>query len=187
MVDNLVAWVFEYDLPVGACEVSIEACDSGWIYAAGDGVGPTLVTFVGEAGTGSVDEVESHVKKSLLAGRRIGESARYRQVKKLSASVTYLGAAVSGRIVAVGDASHTLDPLSGKGVITAIQGGLALAGALVDVLDGNIAELQAYETQRREKIRAHIAERGLAYSSGRPAAGRRFWDARSTLHGRQMR
>ena len=152
IVDNLVAWVFEYDHSLGSCEVSIEACDSGWIYAADDGVGRTLVTFVGEPETESVDEVESRVKRSLLAGRKINETARHRRLKKLSASVTYLGAAVSGRIVAVGDASYALDPLSGKGVITAIQNGLALARALVDALDGNTAALQAYETQRRGKI-----------------------------------
>jgi len=169
--DSLIAWTVEgYKLPSSTkAAVEIEACDEGWIYRASDGVGPFVSTFFGSKarrspGFSGFDRAKSGENPS--SGVRIE-----------SAAVTYLDTAVTPGLVAVGDASHTTDPLSGQGVAMALEEGLLLGTALANALEGDNKGVFRFEALRRQKIETHIKERRSHYL----AAGRfenSFWAER---------
>lgn len=93
-----------------------------------------------------------------LAGRRALDEER-----GFAASALRLPRVTRGNVALIGDASGTLDPITGCGLTLAFQQALTLAQALVE------GDLHRYEAaHRRIQVRPRIMERALLMLAGRP-------------------
>ncbi|MCA7893462.1 NAD(P)/FAD-dependent oxidoreductase [Burkholderia cepacia] len=180
MIDNLVACVLQgVDVPSSAqTEVHIEALDDGWLYTASDGVAPPVYTWFADGSCQSSADAASTLR-SLLSRSGAGEGgvSTVRPIRLVSAAVTYLETAVTSGIVAVGDASYAVDPLSGQGVAKALDEGLMLGQVVSTALDGDLRGIHFYEAQRRQRLGNHLRERKSYYSAAR-RANNPFWAKR---------
>lgn len=181
IIDNLVACVLHgVDVPSASqAEVRIEALDDGWIYAASDGVAPPVYSWFvdGSRITPAVAATSMESRLSRL-GTWGGVAATAGPIRIVLAAVTYLDTAVKFGIVAVGDASYAVDPLSGQGVAKALDEGFMLGQAVSSALDGDLSGMYRYEAQRRQRLKNHVQVRKSYYSAA-ARAHNPFWARRS--------
>jgi flavin-dependent dehydrogenase len=87
--------------------------------------------------------------------------------------------------VAVGEAGVALDPLSGRGILDALESGLTAGTAVDRALDGETATLDEFARERRDQFYRCLAERREVYRQEQRWQESRFWlrrhrDGRST-------
>jgi flavin-dependent dehydrogenase len=160
----------------------VESVPDGWWYYAplpsGESVAVLTVGpgFYVEAGVGLAEQLE----RAPLTCARVGRAQlAASHVVHVSSSVRR--AAAGPDWAAVGDAAAAYDPLSGFGVVKALQNALALAEALdaspaAAAFDG--AELAAYAQHIRRTFAAYARQRRAYYALETRWSERAFWQER---------
>jgi flavin-dependent dehydrogenase len=80
--------------------------------------------------------------------------------------------------VAVGDAAASYDPLSGQGVIRALQTGLSAAVAVMAAQDGRVHALDDYADGVAEDFRQYLRLRQEYYRAEQRWPASTFWRRR---------
>jgi flavin-dependent dehydrogenase len=83
--------------------------------------------------------------------------------------------------LSVGDAAMTLDPLSSRGISSALASSLHAAHALTAWWQGDTAALTRYGAQLRAVYAAHLEQRLLHYQSERRFPKSGFWQRQAKL------
>lgn len=84
--------------------------------------------------------------------------------------------------VAVGEAAEACDPLSARGIVRALQSGLAAGTAIDRALDGDTEPLGTFASDRRAQFHQYLDERLQVYRQERRWVSKEFW-ARRTARG----
>jgi flavin-dependent dehydrogenase len=165
---------FDRDPPRDA-RTLIESAPDGWWYCAPLPSGETAAVLFVDPGQYVRDgfEIAEQLASAPLTCARVGHA-------RIAAShVVHVPSSVRRRAAgrgwaAVGDAAASYDPLSGFGIIKALQGARAFADALDD------AALDAYDADVRRRFDAYAAQRRAYYAGERRWPERQFWRARLT-------
>ena len=80
--------------------------------------------------------------------------------------------------VAVGEAGAAYDPLSGQGVVEALDSGLAAAAAIDRALDGDRGALDEFALERTERFHHYLIRRRETYRQERHWPASPFWARR---------
>ena len=79
---------------------------------------------------------------------------------------------------AVGEAGVAYDPLSGRGILDALESGLAAGTAIDRALDGNTVSLDEFARERRERFLGYLDQRREMYQQEQRWPTSRFWTNR---------
>lgn len=188
LLDRLVAIAvrFEGVAVERECNVLVEASPDGWWYSApvpGGGMVAMLMTDSDLCRRQRAASVEPW--ESLLAAAPL-TSARVHGARRVTAPVVY--SAASQRLcrphcrqpwIAVGDAALAVDPISGSGVIRALQtawSGAETAYALLG--EGSGDAIARYEARRDLECTRYLEERALYYGQESRWPRASFWARR---------
>jgi 2-polyprenyl-6-methoxyphenol hydroxylase-like FAD-dependent oxidoreductase len=205
-LDRQVAVVAPIACPAGAVDhrTVVEACELGWWYTvrlpdegAGIGVMAALVTDADlVAAVGLTRPGVWH--RCLLAmehtGARLPPGRPAAAPRVVAAHSAWLARVAGEGWLAVGDAAASHDPLSASGIVRALGGGIAAAGALhALVARGNAEGLRRYAAAQAQDYRLYAATRARYYQIEQRWPDAVFWrrrqrvvtlDARSVLRRR---
>jgi 2-polyprenyl-6-methoxyphenol hydroxylase-like FAD-dependent oxidoreductase len=161
----------------------VEACNDGWWYTSLIGVGRRVVSF----------QTDVDVLK------RLEWRAQNWMVKKMSAThhlsallslhgyeacgAPALTSAQSGRLsrwsgrgwLAIGDAAMSFDPLSGAGMLKAMQSALEAARAILCEEDASVMDFERWNQQQWDRF---LADRSRYYGAEKRWPGGEFWERR---------
>jgi flavin-dependent dehydrogenase len=151
----------------------IESAPDGWWYCAPLPSGETAAVLFVDPAQYVRDgfEIAEQLASAPLTCARVGRA-------RIAAShVVHVPSSIRRRAegngwAAVGDAAASYDPLSGYGIVKALQSARALADALDD------ASLDAYDADVRRRFDAYVAQRRAYYFGEQRWPQRPFWRAR---------
>ncbi|MDB5040322.1 MAG: lodB [Candidatus Eremiobacteraeota bacterium] len=153
----------------------IESAPDGWWYCAPLPSGETAAVLFVDPGQYVRDgfEIAEQLASAPLTCERVGRA-------RIAAShVVHVPSSIRRRAAgkgwaAVGDAAASYDPLSGFGIVKALQSARAFADALDD------DSLAAYDADVRRRFDAYVAQRRAYYDLERRWPDRPFWRVRFT-------
>jgi flavin-dependent dehydrogenase len=165
---------FDGDAPRDA-RTLIESAPDGWWYCAPLPSGETAAVLFVDPGQYVRDgfEIAEQLASAPLTCARVGR-ARITASHVVHVPSSVRRRAAGKRWAAVGDAAASYDPLSGFGIVKALQG----ARALADAFEG--ASLAAYDADVRRRFDAYVTQRRAYYAGERRWPDRPFWRARLT-------
>lgn len=193
--DRQVARIGVFELPPGArggpeadpdTRTLIEACPEGWWYTARVPMGRRLAIFFSDPDLPQwrtlrhKEDLVAAVRGTRFVRQRL-ESAGYRLVESpvtRTASTNRTEQVFGDGWLAAGDAAVSWDPLSGKGVETALRGGEQAALAIAAALQGDLSGLQRYGAWIDENWASFCDERARYCAMEQRWAGREFWRRR---------
>ncbi len=153
----------------------VESAPDGWWYCAPLPSGETAAVLFVDPGQYLRDgfELAEQLASAPLTCARVGRA------RIVASHVVHVPSSVRRRAAgsgwaAVGDAAASYDPLSGFGIVKALQGARTFADALDD------ASLAAYDADVRRRFDAYVAQRRAYYAGERRWPDRPFWRARLT-------
>lgn len=184
--DRLVGVVATVEPPCGNVLVDrrmlLEATENGWWYSA-PAPGPGLVVawmtdpdLRGKAADRLRDLWRHELDRTHHTGARVPPSAVV-HVGVLAANSCCRQAA-HGRWLAVGDAAAAYDPLSGQGVVRALETGRSAAAAVIAAQSGATHALDDYANVVTEDFRKYLRLRREYYGAERRWPDSRFWKRR---------
>lgn len=159
----------------------LEACASGWWYAAVLPDGRAVTALFTDADLLPVGAAQRDRRWTrLLSTTRLVPEI----MATAGASRIYAAAAPTGTLsectgrdwLAVGDAARTLDPLSGQGLTTALTTAIRAADAILDARRADA--LDAFSRQTAEEHRAHLSTRLAHYRRENRWPLSPFWQRR---------
>jgi flavin-dependent dehydrogenase len=167
------------DAPGEPC-VLVEAADHGWWYSAPAPDGKLVVLFVTDAGTRAAHAARPDVwaenlasapltRERLAGARPLGSASAYAASPALTEWDT------GERLLAVGDAALSFDPMSAQGLTFALRSGLEAARALLLERAGEERVRARYQAGIRGIYRDHLAGREALYDNERRARRTPFW------------
>jgi flavin-dependent dehydrogenase len=170
-----------------------EACENGWWYSAllpDNRMAVVLMTdtsIIKKCGANPTTFWMNEFSRSRLTRKRIalvGENVR--PVCVSVASVETEPASVHG-FIAVGDAGHTIDPLSSQGILNALESGRRGALAVSSELAGGRTGTETYLSDEKARFDTYLVDRKRYYSKVRRFATLPFWQKRTAiLHRRDL-
>ena len=186
--DRLVGVAARYALPPAGSDLTdrllVESVDTGWWYAIALPTGQAVVVFVTDA-----DVIRQ--RSSLVRHLWLREFARTTLIRALlpglgdppSVAVRSVDTSILEPMhgpgwVAVGEAGVAHDPLSGRGVLDALESGSAAATAIDRALDGDSGALDAFARQRLERFHQYLEQRREIYERELRWATSSFWASR---------
>jgi flavin-dependent dehydrogenase len=183
-VDRLVACVSFLDrsavhAEAGECP-SIEAAPNGWWYINRLPDDRAVLAFMTDADLLPCghDAAIAHFRKclrgTLLIGRWVPPSAPIDSLYRCAADSYWWPSADENRI-AVGDAMMSADPLSGTGVLHALNSGRAGAEAIVVAEYGHREALASYGADLRSRFNEYLAIRTSQYRFEQRWSSQPFW------------
>ncbi|MEP1770917.1 MAG: NAD(P)/FAD-dependent oxidoreductase, partial [Anderseniella sp.] len=176
------------ELCIEDSRVFIEPALRGWWYSAPLANGQIATVFVTDSDILARSEFKltdfwsMNLRETRYTRERVrSESSRVNiHVRPAHSQVTRQ---VSGENwIAVGDAAFAQDPLSGNGILRALQSGLTAANAIHRRLDGDCAALTEYQSAHNRSVTRYWRERTNLYREIAP--GLRafdFWSRRQSL------
>ena len=147
--------------------VVIESCENGWWYAAPLGRGRSAVLMMTDADLFKGVKAAAAFAAALAGTRHVGAHPWTRMLtpprvfSAVSQRLSRRGGA--GRWLAVGDAAMAVDPLSGSGVVRALQGAARAAEAMTAWLGGDPSVARMYESWLDAEFRAYLDQREAVY------------------------
>ena len=180
--DELIALVATVSPPhpIGAVDarLSIEAVAQGWVYGVG---GPgNLLCFgvitdrIALAGQNQQDMATSLLMQSERFAPRIAQSTSSLSFHAVPIPCRWLPLRAGSRLLRVGDAQASFDPVSGRGLWEAIRTGAAIASAL----NNGPHQLDAIERDSAVRYRRYLIERLAFYHLALQRFGSGFWQRR---------
>jgi flavin-dependent dehydrogenase len=184
----LAAWfVDSRDGPLDS-RLRVEATSSGWWYTAPLPAGRRVVVWVTDAeelGRARGPALQSLWSKQLKTAPLICEvlalSTPVAPLRSFSAAVAAADAATGPAWTRVGDAALAVDPLSGKGILEALDGAAVAAADLLREPSGGAVE-DPYAAWFAERRRQHAAAREAYYRMIRGREVTPFWARRAEPH-----
>lgn len=187
LADRLVALLMYGLMPPGPRDqrLLIEACETGWWYAAPLPDGRAVVAFMTDAdllpptSSGRIEYFQAQLRSTRLI-RAIAE--------QLPAQSPVVGFPANSGIrqvihgegwVCIGDAAATYDPLSGRGVPVALAKGTAIARLLCKTSNSSHA-LKAYADAERAAFDDFRANQRRTYRRAAVNFKSAFWQRRGT-------
>lgn len=183
--DRLVATVGLFDSPDPDARVWLEAVEDGWWYGAllPDGrrvlarlTEPGLVTVGSAAGSVGLAGLAA-LAGTQLGGRLAGAVPAGPSGRRWAGS-TRLASGYGPGWVAAGDAVLSFDPLSGRGMLTALLTGALAGRALAAHLAGEPDALAGYQRAVQALHRDYRSEQAHYYGLERRWPAAPFWRAR---------
>lgn len=185
LADRLVALLMYGRTPPGPRDqrLLIEACETGWWYAAPLPDGLAVIAFMTDAdllpptGSGRIDYFQAQLRGTRLI-RTIAE-----QVPAQSPVVGFpansgIRQVIHGQgWVCIGDAAATYDPLSGRGVPVALAKGTAIARLLCNSASASLA-IKAYVDAERAAFADFRAIQRRTYRRAAVHFKSEFWQRR---------
>lgn len=184
--DRLVAAVASIEAPAGAGwtdpRMLVEASENGWWYSAPVPGARMVVAWMTDP---DINAMTAGGLQDLWL-RELG-GARHTHARVPPGTVAdprVVGArscrrrAAEGRWLAAGDAAAAYDPLSGEGVMRALQTGRGAAGAVVATQAGDPGALDAYAELVDEDFRRYLRLRTEYYHREERWSGSAFWKRR---------
>ena len=185
-----VAAQLHHDNTVEQNFILIESDQSGWWYSAPTRRDRLIAVRMTDSdllqGRGRADDWSSALASSTFTSARLLEGSR----RKFSERFLWPPrpvSAVSQRLrrsdgsqpwLAVGDAALSVDPISGSGVLRALQSSKSAAQAVRDHLSGDRSALEAYEDSLDGDYLGYLQERAAHYSLERRWREAPFWARR---------
>lgn len=179
-VDRLVAVTAQVAAEGGSADriVRIEPERDGWIFSTVDALGRRVVSLFTD-GDLYRDRAEGLVRRMAARVKAAAKFDGEVRTHIWSAATTALDCAVRHRLVAIGDAAQTRDPLSSQGIISAMQDGESAALALLAHLGGDSQALEQHERRRRSRLVQSLRQRQSYYQSESRWRDAPFWQRRS--------
>jgi len=181
-----VVGLFPFERPGrgGDTRTLIEACELGWWYSAYLPNGLLVVVFMTDA-----DLLPSGPKHLPEYWRVQLESARRTRarvpthlsgvdLKVMTASTEKLDCLTGTRFLAIGDAAVTFDPLSSRGICTALQRGVDAALAIACWSDGQPDAITEHVDEVRCDFERYLRTRAVYYGRERRWPTSAFWRRR---------
>ncbi|MDX1501267.1 MAG: FAD-dependent oxidoreductase [Thermoanaerobaculia bacterium] len=148
----------------------IEAREEGWWYSALLPKGRLAVAFLTDAdiaGGLALEDCErwtAHLAAAPHTRRRVEGARRWRGPTRYPAHSQRLDPVGGDGWLAAGDAAAVFDPLSGLGVLKALDSGVAAAGAALDHLSGDPSALPRYAAWVDDLWNRYLATRASYYT-----------------------
>jgi flavin-dependent dehydrogenase len=167
-----------------AAEFAIEALPDGWALALVDATGREHVSFfVDHDSIPSGVQLLSFFRHRLSVSKLFKDYVDAKHIQPLrywTAATSILQRCFSTRLIAVGDAAQTRDPLSGGGIAAAIGNASSAAEALLRFLGGDSQALLKHERSRRDEFAKYLLMKSGYYACERRWPDAAFWSRRST-------
>jgi 2-polyprenyl-6-methoxyphenol hydroxylase-like FAD-dependent oxidoreductase len=180
--DKLIALVSVAPALTPESRTLIEACENGWWYAAAVPGSSMVLAYLTDADLlprgSAAAEWERQLVQTSQIRLLIAPAAGFTWIRRVAAN-SYIRHPVVGRDhVAVGDAATAFDPLSGRGILNALESGRAAALAIESALSGDFAGLDAFAHQVEQGFQIHEESRGHYYSREHRWPDSVFWRRR---------
>ena len=180
--DELIGLVATMSLgqPIGVIDarLSIEAVAQGWVYSVGGR--SNLLSFgvitdrIALAGQNPQDMATSLLMQSERLAPRVAQSTSSLSFHAVPIPCRWLPFRAGSRLLRVGDAQASFDPISGRGLWEAIHTGAAIASALND----GPHQFDAIERDSATRYRRYLIERLAFYHLALQRFGSGFWQRR---------
>lgn len=164
--------------------ILIEAIDCGWWYSAPLPNGRLVAAYMTDAdilasaGCSPYDYWRLQLRKAELTCSRIGSQTTFTKPKIVSAASVIRSPVCGTNWLATGDASIAFDPLSGRGVYSALQGGILAGEAIVASLCGNSEALTEYTNWINNQFSNYLQTRTAFYTKEQRWSRSTFWRRR---------
>jgi flavin-dependent dehydrogenase len=184
--DRLVACCCYIELPAGVSAPSlplVEAGEDGWWFSAALPDGTLLVAYFTDAdllpssGARMVARFWRLLERAPLTRQQLPDVPARHRIHRCAADSQWRPASGPNRL-AVGDALMSLDPLSGRGLVAAIESGRGAADALLRCDGGDVDALEDWQTAQRGLYERYLAERDAQYEAERRWPESTFWRRR---------
>jgi flavin-dependent dehydrogenase len=164
--------------------LTVEACPEGWWYTASLPGDRRIVAWMTDA-----DLVPRRPEarrrtwleilgRTRLVGRHVGDPQRAGPLGTVAARSSWLDRPVGPGWIATGDAAMAVDPLSGRGIIHAIESGQAAAEALLAWFAGNHEAVAGLAEDLAAAFDRYRALRQAYYTRERRWHEAPFWSRR---------
>src|SRR5665811_719875 len=158
---QLVAAVAHFDVQYGTPETFtlVESCEAGWFYSAFMPDRRLLVAFMSDLGTyrGGRRRLErtfsEMISSAPLTHSRCRSLPRRGPIRVTMAQTSWGEWNGDGAVLNVGDASYSLDPLSGQGIYRALSSSAVAAAATMRALLGDPDSVGLYHERERTGAR----------------------------------
>ena len=178
------------DLAAGDhCYTLVETTTDGWWYSAPVDVDRSVAMLMADG-----DLLRAHVATDAEYWRRALQLTSFTCARMGTGPLRWgprAFSAVSQRLIrtdgarlhwlAVGDATLSVDPISGSGVIRALRTAHAAAETVIATLSGDAGAIARYEDDRDMECTSYLTTRAGYYDIERRWAGSTFWDRRSAV------
>jgi flavin-dependent dehydrogenase len=170
--------------------ILIEATDCGWWYSAPLPHGRLVVTYMTDAdllapsGISPYDNWRFQLRKAELTCARIGSQTTLTKPKIVSAASLIRRPVCGTNWLATGDASIAYDPLSGRGVYSALRGGILAGEAIIGSFCGNSESFTKYTDSINSQFSNYLQTRTAFYSREQRWSQSPFWRRRHSITNR---
>jgi flavin-dependent dehydrogenase len=164
--------------------ILVEAIDSGWWYSAPLPQGCLVAAYMTDAdllaasNTSPYDHWCLQLRKANLTCMRIGSQMTVTKSKIVSAASVIRRPVCGRNWLATGDASITFDPLSGRGVYSALQGGILAGEAVMAKFCGNKESFSEYTFWINNQFSNYLQNRTAFYRREQRWSQNPFWRRR---------
>ena len=161
----------------------LEACSEGWWYSSSLPGDRLVMVFMTDADLlpAVQDKAALYFRQRLretsLTRHRLTPEATPEVFRRFAADTRWRPAA-SAKLLAVGDAAMTFDPLSSQGVFKALDSGQRAARALLDARAGRASALCEYADAMTRDFQTYMETRSQFYRAERRWPASLFWRRR---------
>jgi flavin-dependent dehydrogenase len=166
--------------------VLVEATSDGWWYSAPASPGQMIAMLMTDsdicrrAKIASPDRWRALLAQAPNMAARVTGSAVWGPRVFSALSQRLNRSAHNDPWIAVGDACMAVDPISGSGILRALQSAGTAATTALALLDGDTARtIAAYEADRDRECSSYLSERALYYALERRWEAAPFWRRRA--------
>lgn len=162
----------------------LESAEMGWWYALALPADWGVIVFMTDADlirerSPSIQRLwQSELKRTNLIRSKVAELPCPTELAIRSAGTSILEPMHGPSWAAVGEAGVTHDPLSGRGILDALQSGLRAGTAIARALDGDTFPLSDFARDRRAQFDRYLDQRRDVYQQEQRWAKSRFWSRR---------
>jgi flavin-dependent dehydrogenase len=164
--------------------MTIESTQNGWWYVIPAAGGEVLAAFMTDSeillnsNQSPAIYWQSMLKNTLHISRLLGKFQLTSKIRIKSARTARLDNMGGSRWLAIGDAAFALDPLSGDGIVRAIESGLGACDPIVASLEKNEYIFDRYSDRLLTTFNTNLVYRRDYYSSERRWTNSVFWHRR---------
>lgn len=170
--------------------ILVEAIDNGWWYSAPLPHGRLVAAYMTDADlfaashNSPCDYWRLQLCKTELTCKRIGSQTTLSKSKIVSAASVIRQPVCGTNWLATGDASIAFDPLSGRGVYSALQSGILAGEAIIASLCGNNQSFIEYTDWINKQFSNYLQMRTAFYRKEQRWPQYPFWRRRHSLTNR---
>lgn len=170
--------------PAAAGSMLLEAVETGWWYCAPLPDARLVLTFMTDgdlharAGHAGTHDFARSLLQTTHALTRVHGFALENSPGVMAANSSLLSSICGPNWLAVGDAAATYDPLSGQGILKALESGILASLSIGRHLAGDSASIVEYATKVRSDFDRYLALRNIYYAKGSRWPKSPFWQRR---------